>query len=435
VQRLLLGFAALAALASSACGARSAMELAATSGAPDDDACPSAVAGPAPMFRACSTRDGRARVDAPRAPHVTWTLPPPASTAGYTWWNSLATDDRGNAYVLGGEDAPYGGALRKVRADGGTLLWSAPLVPSDLGSTPVVHAGGPVEVFAYDAAQQRSVFQLDPATGAAQATTFGLDLYNGASDPAVGADGSLYLVHSADVGTADTRTFVSRVRPDGTVAWTSVDLTTLLALPPETTFAPQPLALGPGDLVLLALWLAVVPGEQTAVLALDAASGALRWSVPIADQILGGPTVRADGSIAILAGPLDASSLHVLDPASGADTVHALSAAVIDILAVTRSGGLITGTDVGDGVTGITALDADGAVLWAHDGPSRATLAADGRVVAFGAGIEALDPDTGVAGFTLAPPVPSSCLVDVALTSDGQLVGLHCDGTLFGASD
>jgi outer membrane protein assembly factor BamB len=57
---------------------------------------------------------------------------------------------------------------------------------------------------------------------------------------------------------------------------------------------------------------------------------------------------------------------------------------------------------------------------------------ADGTVVTFGAGITALDGTTGNVHWQLAT---DACIVDAALASDGSIVALNCDGTLFGASD
>ena len=47
------------------------------------DVCTSAVSGPNAMAGNCSTRDGRSRVRAPKAPHVTWTTKLPVDAAGY----------------------------------------------------------------------------------------------------------------------------------------------------------------------------------------------------------------------------------------------------------------------------------------------------------------------------------------------------------------
>ena len=111
-----------------------------------------------------------------------------------------------------------------------------------------------------------------------------------------------------------------------------------------------------------------------------------------------------------------------------------IATGAFDILAVAENGVVIVDGASGSGVSGVSAVRSDGSVLWTHDLVNHATVAAGGVVVAFGPSIVALDVDSGSTLWELAPP-SGSCIFDVALTSDGELVGIQCDGTLFGASD
>jgi hypothetical protein len=422
------------------CGARSQIDLAragagggATAGG---DPCPAAVSGPKPMARSCSTRDGRSRTGAPAAPHVTWTAALPTLGATELSTSAVATDAAGHAYVVTTSNVADAGELRRVRASDGSVDWTVPIAPTQETATPIVLSQGGIDLFAYDASTQDAVFTFDPATGASASTTFGFSLYDAPTDPAVGADGSLYVTHADDVGGAHTTTYVSRIAPGGQVLWTTVDLATL---GPPPMFAgmidPSIVALGQDDLAVVMVGVLTATGDVTVANAFDPATGAARWSTVLPGQIVGGPAVQADGTIVALLAVATAASVVSFDPASGAPTTTPLSTSLFELFAVTRDGVLLAGADTGNGVSGIVALRSDGTVLWTLPGADRAMVAGDGTILAFSPTLKALDPSTGTSKWELSPPTPGSCIWDAALASDGTLVALQCDGMLFGAGD
>ncbi len=403
-----------------------------------DDPCPAAVSGPKAMAGNCSTRDGRSRVPAPTAPHVTWTQKLPVDSSGQAGPSAIATDAHRHAYVVTeGELDESVAALRRVRAADGTIEWTEPIRPDEETSTPIVLAQGGVDIFAYDGQTTDSLFTFAPKTGASTSTTFGFSLYDAPGNLAVGTDGSLYVTHADGVGGAQQTTFVSRVGPDGAVLWTSVDLATLV--PPDDVVEgevfPSTIALGTGGLVVIEADVVGNTDDVATVIAFDATSGATRWSTQIVGQLAGGPVARKDGTIVVLIDQGGASQLVVLDPGSGAPTPTTLATGVFQIAAVTVDGAIIGGADEGNGVTGLVEYGSDGTMLWSGPGSGKATIANDGTVISFGAEITALDGKTGQMKWQLSPPNPGSCILDAALTSEGELVALQCDGTLFGASD
>jgi hypothetical protein len=386
----------------------------------------------------CSTRDGRSRVAAPAAPHVTWTTKLPVDGSGQAGPSAIATDASGHAYVVteGEEDESVSG-LRRVNVGDGSVDWTDPISPDEETSTPIVLAHGGVEMFAYDGQTTDAVFTFEPATGKSTSTTFGFSLYDAPSDVAVGTDGSLYVTHEDGVGTVKQTTYVSRVAPDGTVLWTSVDLATLV--PPadvvDGEVFPSTLALGKGDLVVIEVDAVGNTGDVATVIAFDSTSGATRWSRQLDGELVGGPVVRADGTIVLLTSQMGGTRLVVLDPESGTPASTPLSSGAFEIAAVTKDGAVIGGSDSGNGVTGLVAIGSDGTMLWTGPGSGEATIASDGTVISFGQEITALDGATGQVKWQLAPPTAGSCILDGALTSEGGLVALQCDGTLFGAGD
>jgi hypothetical protein len=430
--------ACLAALPLAGCGARSDLDLvvgATAAGAPDR--CPSAVAGPKPMAGNCSTRDGRSRVAAPSAPHLTWSTKLPTDSTGQVGPSALATDAAGHAYVVTtGEEDESVAALRRVGTADGSVDWTQPIAPDSETHTPIVLASGGVDLFAYGGQTTDEVFTFDPATGASASTTFGFSLYDAPPDIAVGADGSLYVQHADNVGEADPHTYVSRVAPGGAVLWTSADLGTLGPTPdfPGDVF-PSILALGKDDLVVVAVDDLTGKLDVTVVDAFDPATGATRWSTTLPGAYGGGPVVRPDGSIAVMITSTGSNAISILDPATGAAKTSPIPIGVFEIHGATLDGALLMGVDPGQGVTGLAAIDGDGAVLWTGAGTSNATIASDGTVLSFGPTLVALDGATGATKWSLSPPAASACVIDAALTSDGRIVALQCDGTLFGASD
>jgi outer membrane protein assembly factor BamB len=402
------------------CGARSELEVPVPPlGAVVEDVCRAAVSGPKAMAGNCSTRDGRSRVSGPTAPHVTWTTTLATESPIQVGGSSVATDDAGSAYVVTGGDFETAIFWRVHDADG-TVDWSVPLPPESSG-VPIVLSQGGIDLLTRafsDTTQKVSTF--DPTSGAATVTSFDfqfLDLV----PPAVGADGSLFMLHDG------TGTFVAHVEPGGTVLWSS--------LAPGMTSSTAAIALGKDDLV-------VTMGQATTgvgavVNAFEPTGGAPLWSTPLAGEPVGGPVVRSDGTVAVLINAAPTLYLVILDPESGKPTLSPVSADAFQIIGVTTDGVVIGGGDMGSGAPQLVALGSDGAVLWTHPGGGNATLTSDGAVIAFGpsTGITAIDAATGATRWQLPPPVPSACIADGALTSRGGIVALQCDGTLFGAGD
>jgi outer membrane protein assembly factor BamB len=273
---------------------------------------------------------------------------------------------------------------------------------------------------------------FDPSTGAPTSTTFGLGLQGAVPDSAVGADGSLYITHEDGSAGAHAPTFVSRVSPSGDVLWTSVDLWTLI--PPTTNPAgiePSLVALAKDDLVVIAIQ---TPDDGNVVNAFDPTTGATRWSTTFNGALKGGPAIRPDGTIALLI----TTNLVLLDPETGAATAtHPLPGAGAGIWAVTKGGALIMGIMPPDLAVLTAAVDGEGTPLWTSQVLGNATLASDGTIVVFGiTTITALDGETGATKWELqAPSGPNACFIDGALTSEGGIMALACDGTLLGASD
>lgn len=175
------------------CGARSSLGEGGGSNGPDT--CRSAVSGPKAMARNCSTRDGRARVNPPAAPHRTWATKLPV--AGGQRPAGIATDASGRAYVAmidlsGGLQA----AFHRVQTDSGSIDWTAPFTSTPELASPILPTSGGVKFFVYGASASGAVLDFNPPSSAHTSSTFGLDLDAAALDLAVGVDGSLYVAHN-----------------------------------------------------------------------------------------------------------------------------------------------------------------------------------------------------------------------------------------------
>ncbi len=401
-------------------------------GAPLDDPCPSATAGPAAMWRNCSTRDGRARVPAPASPQLKWTKQLGTFGSGQLGLGAIATGPANDVYVVRGHKASSQGAVQRFGANDGAVAWALDIDTTDATRWPVILSTGVIDVFARD--QKETLLQIDTESGASSSTTFGFDFYTVPPNPAVGADGSLYLVHKQNVGTVNSAKFISRVRPSGVVGWTTPKLDSLIVA--GKLQEPSTLALGMGGAVVTAIGSLGPSGVGSVVVALDPANGALLWQTELSGQRLGGPAVRPDGSIAVIAGPLSAAKLVLLDAQSGTPTIHELSFGAFVIYAITKAGTVIVGTNEGQGVTGLAAVDGDGNTQWTRAVEVRqATLASDGTIFVAGPTLAGLDEVSGAIRWKLSPPNAGSCVLDGALTSGGEIVAVQCDGTLFAAGD
>ncbi len=440
-----------------ACGSRSPLSLPSGSGAaaagaggtagsggsnPLEDPCPSAIAGPAAMWRNCSTRDGRARVPAPVNPQLKWTRQVSTFGSGQLSPGALTTGASSDVYVVSGHKASSQGAIQRRRSNAGAVQWTVEIDTVDATIWPVVLSAGLVDVFVRAEPFAETLLQIDAQSGDFTPTTFGFDFYTVPRNPAVGADGSLYLVHRENVGTANSATFISRVHPGGVVAWTTPKLDDLVFTGNETKLQlASTLALGGGGEVIAVVGSLGPSGVGSIGVALDPETGAMLWQTDLSGQRLGGPAVRPDGSIVVLLGPLTGSKMVTLDAQSGTPTTFELSFGAgeifaSEVFAITRAGTAIVGINAGEGISDLAAVDRDGNVRWTQAVPARrASLASNGTLVVAAKALVAFDEESGAMRWQVSPPSAGSCLLDAALTSDGDVVALQCDGTLFAVGD
>lgn len=413
------------------------------------DRCPAAVAGPKAMLRNCSTRDGRSRVGAPASPHVAWVGSTPSNRGGLSGQSALATDLAGHVYVATvGADAVSQTVIERLETTSGALDWKDVFSPNNGSGTPIVLATGSMDVFAYDGEDPAGdvLLAYDPSVGSSSPIPISFELHDVIGDPAVGKDGSLYLVHRTGVGGAFPTTQLSRLAQDGSVLWTTVDFSTLA---PPALYAGSLIAfnvaLSNDDLAVVGTLVTTATQDLTTLIAFDPAAGDPRWITTVQGEIVGGPAVRADGTIVVILLDPYASTyaLASFDPRSGTQSIHPLASGAVEIFAITAGGVVIAGAEGGYGLTGLVALANDGTALWHNDGAENATIASDGTILASGiAGdggpgpsIRAIDPATGTTKWELAAPSSGACMRDFALTSERGIVGLQCDGTVFGARD
>jgi outer membrane protein assembly factor BamB len=207
----------------------------------------------------------------------------------------------------------------------------------------------------------------------------------------------------------------------------------------------------------------ITPAVSVAT-AFDPATGATLWSTTLpGGGLTDGPAVRPDGSVVLLTyyavtWNSGYSTLVSLDPSTGHPTGTRLSTPTTLLYGVTLGGVAIVGADLlgvaataGLSTTGLAAIARDGTFLWTSPFETSPLLygicgspiiAGDGTVVSFGPKtIHAIDP-SGAIKWEVSPPGTATCLSNAAcpiadgtLTSDGAIVAMTCDGTLFRASD
>ncbi len=378
------------------------------------DHCPSLVlaGSPFPMLGNCSTRDGRSQGVAPTSPHITWTasLPPGLMNA-----QIAAADTSGGFYIAGGMAIT---SVLRIDAATGTVDWSTTLPASVVASlSPFLDPGGTLVDLAIGSAGPL-LDAFSPATGAVTSTP--LSPSTGVSIPAIGADGSLYVQYVPVTGPLSKVAVISRILPDGTVKWTTSDLSHGSA-----TFAGfLTLALGAGDTVY-----AVTSDTVSAVFALDPADGTVMWSVPLPGMAVGGPAVGPDGSIAVTV-----PDLFVVDPA-GAIRFSAPIPGGNDVYAIGRDGTVFAGDS-----SSLSAVSREGTVLWTFinedagaSSLAAVTLDANGTVIVLDGDLLALDPVTGRRLWSL-PVGAESVSGSLALTSNGGIVVVGVEH-MVGASD
>jgi hypothetical protein len=389
------------------------------------------------MPRYCSTRDGRTRAPAPSAPHLTWTASIPitdgSSALGAA---SLTTDASGHAYVASA--GGFGGdpQLQRIDTGSGSPDWTS---TSAGAATALLLSAGEVELTAGD---PLAVESIDPASGVTSHLGT-LGYWGSAGDPAIGADGSLYYAYTLDQGTATATTHVSGVSRAGAVEWTSVDLATLGPPPLYGDVEPSEIALGLDGSVLVAVNVLTSTETFQVLAALAPDTGHVRWTSALAGQLLGGPIVGPDGSILLAVDEPRPGGIVILEATGQVRSTLTIpgspsgDSTIFGLPAIARDGTILAESDVGQGVDGLVAFSQTGAVLW-HQPLQllEATITSDGAVLAHDSfDLTLLDLATGATRWVLSPPHPSVCVAAAELTSTGSIVGLQCDGTLFGAAD
>jgi hypothetical protein len=446
-----------------ACGARSSLDVllgVATDasaitdasmppGTPTEDRCPFAVqeGAPKPMAGSCSTRDGRARAPAPVSPHVTWTSSPISLYEGQG--TAFSSDAAGYAYLTywpSGDGVEW--STTKVAGTTGNVAWTTAVAPNgdSSPSTPFVTASGVVQTFAGMPPALLSFGATGLATSATLSATSG-GLAFPTPDPAIGADGSLYLLTTPGAG-VDGPASVVKIDPAGNPVWASPALP--VSPPPATSvtvFALFDVALAPNGLVLVNLGLLLTPyANDTVIVALDPATGQPEWSNVYPGQQDGSLVVGADGTvITSLFAPADdggtASVVLMLD-ASGHEKSRTGVPGVQSAwpLAVTTDGTVLVGTQFEGGMSGMVAISASGDILWNRsglpfDGTNDGALSSDGVFVSYGTQVFAIGVSTGATKWSVDPPEGAGGVCNATLTTGATIVALGCNGVLFGVGD
>ena len=319
-----------------------------------------------------------------------------------------------------------------LRVDGttGGVAWvtALPTAVVPLVLAPFLDPGGTLQCASLGASGP-ALEAFDPTSGAVAPSSLPAGV--GAGVPAIGADGSLYLQHLPSTPPVRTNALISRLLPDRSVLWTTNDLSHGSA-----TFGGfLTLALGVRDAVIV-----VTVDTASTVFDLDPATGDIVWSTSLAGMAVSGPAVGPDGSIAVItlvsSFPSMDYALSVFEPSGSLRFTMSTQAATV--LAVGLDGTILLGPQ-------LTALDRLGATRWladvyASNNVSTATVTIDGNgtVVVFANEITAVELATGMTLWTLPGPgggTTPGCVQSAALTSDRGIVGVSCDGRLFGASD
>jgi outer membrane protein assembly factor BamB len=439
------------ALLATACGARTPLSLGDSvpppyvppdGGAFAADPCPFAVlpGAPKPMAGNCSTRDGRSRVPAPRAPHITWTLP--ALSVAQQTGTTLATDAANHVYVLANDATSFNLSLRQIDASNGTIEWTSPFVPGmDTMPTPFLPPSGHPELIATVPSE---ITTFDSATGSTSSVaTPSLEFGLLTADPAIGVDGSLYLLSNLnDDGSSGAPFVAARLAPNGTIMWMSTELSTVATPNPPATHVegfPSGIALGlDGTVLVLFDGLATPYAELTVVIGLDPDTGEVLWEQTFDGQALNGPVVAPDGSVAVVSSMTpQATDLIILEPTG--TLRHRVNVPMTNrLVGVAANGTLVAFVEIGGGTFAVSAVDPSGNLLWQQTGDFvDALIASDGAVVAFGDDIRAFDLATGATRWSKAPPnddFPAG-VCSGAMTSAGAIVALQCNGTPFALGD
>ncbi len=385
----------------------------------------------------CSTRDGRARgIAAPRSPHVIWTtqIPYDDDISSIDRATTIVTDDASHAYV--GSFVTIGGTapvFNKVDTKTGAIEFPAPAAESKNGLALLLTSAREVEVFNADPSMSVASFQPTSPVPDVDPEPIAFDPIN-LLDPVIGSDGGLYFVYATAEGNdSGVSIHVSRSAQDGVLAWTSLDLISLGPAPQSPAIDnayPVGIALESDDQVVVAL--SVDTGSATTVMVgLDPKSGTVRWTSSFSGQA--SPPVIAIGIVAAGGDHVVTSTLHFLDR-TGTLTFTANVVDAARLLGVTTDDKFLLATS-----DTVSKLDEQGNTAWIQNvqADDAATIASNGIVIVKNAvQIVGLDLSTGAILWKLVPP-SSQCISSgtLALTSDGAVMALQCDGTLFAAAD
>jgi outer membrane protein assembly factor BamB len=374
------------------------------------------------MYGNCPTQDGRSRVPAPTAPRIVWQSRPFHTDRGGI--GGVYTDAVGHAYVMAADSAGQAAVVRLQAADG-AQDWRHPFRPAvGTGPLTVLDSGAALalEGIGDPNIGGEALFAVDVDTGAA--SRFGPSGLDQLVAPA--PDGTLFGV----LGHGDAAA-LARLDASGAPLWS----TALSTLDPAIEFEAG-LTLGHAMVVL------GVESSDTRVRlhAVDANDGTPIWQTSVGLAAFAPFPLRANGDVVVLEVGHELS-FDVIDGATGAVARHAFESDdhPLSIVALTSAGAAIVLCDVNV----LCSIDETG-VRWrtqlADDDELRfATVSSNGIVV--GAAydeIYGVDADTGALLWQLVPPggpSATACAADVALASDGTLVGVWCDGTVFGARD
>jgi hypothetical protein len=412
--------------------------------------CPFAVqqGAPKPMAGSCSTRDGRARAPAPVSPHVTWASSPIQFYQGQG--TALSSDAEGHAYLTfwpSGDVEQW--SMSEIDGATGNVEWTTPFSPNGDSSpaTPFVPASGVVQTLGGMPPQLLSFNASGSTTSTALPATNGGIAFP-TPDPAIGADGALYLLTTPGAGVDGPATVV-KIDPQGNTIWRSPDLP--VSPPPATSvtvFALSDVALAPNGLVLLELGLLLSPyANDTVIVALDPATGAPEWSNVYSGQQDGNLVVGSDGTvITSLFSAVDGGSTpSVLMLDTNGNEKHRTTVPGTQSawpLAVTAEGTLVVGTQFEGGDSGMVAISAAGDILWNRSGPpfegvNDGALSSNGAFVTYGTELFALEVSSGATIWSVEAPagVGFGGICNATLTTGATVVALACNGIVFGVGD
>jgi outer membrane protein assembly factor BamB len=227
---------------------------------------------------------------------------------------------------------------------------------------------------------------------------------------------------------------VSRADTDGSIVWTSMGLSALAGVK-GVGLGVSEVALGNDDAIFVAMSIGTNNSKgSTVVFAFDPATGKSSWVQIMAGGFASDLRVRPDGSIVMsrVSPAYDAVGLTILAPTG--ELVRELYRRNLQYrpVAVAADGGLLLA-----GIDSLTAITPDGGTLWQMSmALVDATITTDGMVIAADdSTISAIDFSSGDVAWTIPAPSAGSCILGIALTSDSTVIGVQCDGTIFGAGD